>query len=533
MKKLIKNTIKCTVAGLVMSSSLAVANDYLQGKLEIGPFLAANPDTHSYVGPLDMTDHYYFHQFGSYPDIGYFLESPVGLINDNETQMLSFEISTSNLFADPTMHLVLSMAGDSFVRTNNNNEIINISDVQLSGRGPALGILSRFECTPNAQVVEAFGIEDYTRNRNHGNLNNPAFSTCDVGEEFQNNTTYRIDIHANKNWVAYWIFREQNIPSLNHWVLEYSSSAYTPEQSLDHYFGNIIIGTASRSINSSINLDNVYVAKFGADYTSKPEISALVNACANRYCMTIRGQNFDTDSEVWIRKKKLNRHSLDPNITPQPNEFTKLIGTDVYARKYFPTVDTLFFPIQDLDLQQAWIDDGLCFSVKNSDTFSNEECHQRVLNPVQPKFMGKQVESYGSQDVEHTSWLVTGDASPLEGGNTLKIMGNSWKKINYNYNVTANTVLTVKFKSNQQEPEINSIGLRQSNGSVTYFQLYGTQNHSGAVQTYHNYQAPYFKSYSIPVGQYFTGGVTHMIFVADEDNHVGQRAVFQNPKLVN
>ncbi len=532
MKRINKNTIRCAVAGLVMCSYAAVADDYLDGRLEIGPFLAANQDTHSYVGPLNMSEHYYFHEFGSYPDIGYFLESPVGLINDNETQFLSFELSTNDLFADQTMHLVLSMAGDSFVRTNNNNQIVNISDVQLSGRGPALGILSRPECVPNAQVVEAFGIEDYTRNRGHGDLNNPPFSICEVGEEFMNNQTYRIDIHANKNDVAYWIFREQNIPSLNHWVLEYTSGAYTPEQNLDHYFGNIIIGTASRSINSSIILDNVYVAKFGADYTYKPEISALVNTCGNKYCMTIRGQNFDPDSEVWIRKKKLRKH-VGSAADVEPNEFTKLIGTDVYARKYFPTVDSLFFPIQDLDLQQAWIDDGLCFSVRNSDTFSNEECHQRVLDPVQPKFMGQQVNSYGSQDVEHTSWMVTGDATPLEGGNTLKIVGNSWKKINYSYNVTANTVLTFEFKSNQQEPEINSIGLRKTNGSVVYFQLYGTQNQPNAVQTYNNYQGTDFTSYSIPVGQYLTGGVTNMIFVADEDHHVGQRAVFRNPQLSN
>jgi hypothetical protein len=536
MKKLINNLFKPLTLGLLVTSQCVLSGDYEDGFLEIGPYLASNQATINSVGPISLVGKDYYHDFGSYRDIGYIFESPIGLINDSETQFLSFEIDTNIFFSDPNMHLVLAMSGDSYVTTNN-GEITNINDVQLSGRGPALGRLSRVECTPQGNIVNAFAVENYTRNRGpeHGNPDDASISACELGDALDDNSRYRIDVHASKGFIAYWIFKERLSPSLSHWELKYSIGAPTPEQDLDQYFGNIIIGAASRSINSSLNLSNVYVAKWGEDYTNKTEITSYTNSCLNDYCMTIRGENFDSNAEVWIRKKKLRNHTQDYNngLDITPNEIEKYTGFDIYTRRFASPTDYLFFPIQSLDLQQAWIDDGLCFSVKSNNTFSNEVCHQRVTNPIQPKFMGQDVVNYTSQDKEYTSYLVKGNASPLAGGNLLKIMGNSWKSINYNYNVTANTLLTFNFKSNRQEPEINAVGLRFSNGTVKYFQVYGTQTAADMNQDYNDYQKPSYKTYSIPIGQYYTGQITKMIFVADEDVHVGQNTIFQNPKLIN
>ena len=251
-----------------------------------------------------------------------------------------------------------------------------------------------------------------------------------------------------------------------------------------------------------------------------PHITQTYATCANKYCVMIKGYDFENNTAFSVRENT------------SGSSQTIISGNSIYSRGFTTAEDKVFFPIQNLNLQNKWKNNGLCFKAINSNATSNEMCFIRTQNPVQPKYMGQTVESFSAnQDLEHTSWLVRGNASPLQGGNMLKIMGNSWKQITYNYTVTPYTVLKFDFKSKQQEAEVNGIGFKVLNKPLQHFQVFGTQK-NWKNQDYNNYEkSDDFRSYEIPIGEYFTGQTYKMFFTADEDNHVGQLVAFKNPRL--
>jgi len=129
------------------------------------------------------------------------------------------------------------------------------------------------------------------------------------------------------------------------------------------------------------------------------------------------------------------------------------------------------------------------------------------------------IESYGSfQDV--------GDAEIMNNGTTLKIDNNAWKAIGIRYTVTPNTVLQFEFGSNI-EGEIHGIGL-DDNNTISFtktFQLYGTQR--WGVQNYNTYDgASTWTTYTIPIGEYYTGSYKYMFFLADHDSGFGNGTSF-------
>ena len=100
---------------------------------------------------------------------------------------------------------------------------------------------------------------------------------------------------------------------------------------------------------------------------------------------------------------------------------------------------------------------------------------------------------------------VTGTFSVEDGGTTLRLAGNTWKKIDFPYTVTPNTVIEFDFASSQQG-EIHGIGFDTDNvlSPELTFKLYGTQN--WGLPDFDNYDvAPGFKHYVIPVGSFYTG----------------------------
>ncbi len=253
-------------------------------------------------------------------------------------------------------------------------------------------------------------------------------------------------------------------------------------------------------------------------FSLTPQLNSVNPACGNKYCVKAKGTDFDTNASVYIR---------EDIAGSKAQVFT---GNDLYWKTFTSTEDKFTIPIQSLSLQSKWENNGLCIKISNNGQLSNELCMVKNVFPVQPKFMGETIESYNSaQDVENTSWIIKGNASGLEGGDLLKIMGNSWKQIAYNYMVSPDTILKFDFLSNRQQAEINGVGLIFTNGVIKHFQVNGTQN--WGIQDYHNYSGTDYKSYIIPVGEHYTGKVAKMFFTADEDNHVGQNIVYKAPRL--
>lgn len=114
----------------------------------------------------------------------------------------------------------------------------------------------------------------------------------------------------------------------------------------------------------------------------------------------------------------------------------------------------------------------------------------------------------------------------------LLISNNAWKSIDLNYTVTANTVLEFDFGSTD-EGEIHGIGLDNNNGiSSNYsFRLYGSQN--WGIGNFDNYatSAGSWKSYAIPVGQFYTGNFNRLFFVCDDDAGNAGNAYYRNIKI--
>ncbi len=125
-----------------------------------------------------------------------------------------------------------------------------------------------------------------------------------------------------------------------------------------------------------------------------------------------------------------------------------------------------------------------------------------------------------------------GDFEIQDGGATVFIKDNAWKAVDLDYQVTANTVIAFDFKSTI-EGEIMGIGFDNDNGiSSSYaFKVYGTQNW-GFID-YDDYPGNgEWKSYSIPVGQFYTGQFSKLFFMGDHDSgSQNGNAYFRNVRI--
>ncbi|MEA5508590.1 M10 family metallopeptidase [Crocosphaera sp. UHCC 0190] len=134
------------------------------------------------------------------------------------------------------------------------------------------------------------------------------------------------------------------------------------------------------------------------------------------------------------------------------------------------------------------------------------------------------LQSYGAASIlngtslpqDTTQAIVTYSSDKSE----VQIDNNGWKKFDIgNYNITANTVLTFEFRSTK-EGEIQGIGFDNNDdvfdNTNTLFQLHGIQTWGN--QAFNNYTAADgWKSYSIKVGDYFTGNYDSLAFMNDDD----------------
>jgi len=328
--------------------------------------------------------------------------------------------------------------------------------------------------------------------------------------------------NGSSNWTFAQVLTEDNVGTINTGnivgvdggqlaIFQYSQDVRTPNS------GHLMISAPSGMVAGPFS-----VKAISSDTTpTTPDLVSAETSCNHNYCISLSGHNFGTDSYVDIRG--------DLNGGPV---LKTIQGNDIYNRNPVNGLEGIFFPIQDFDLQNKLNTTGLCFWVVNPPEFSNAVCTTRPSTSPQGPFMGKTVESYkqGTQDMEYTSYTVVGN------GEKLRLLGNSWKKIAYNYTVTPNTVLEFKFKSRQQQAEINGIGFIM-NGSTTVagsklWQVYGTQGLGGRNHDFHDYPGTGWKTYRIPIGETFTGQISDMVFAGDEDSHVGQNVIYKSPVLI-
>ncbi|MCD8570511.1 MAG: cadherin domain-containing protein [Alphaproteobacteria bacterium] len=154
--------------------------------------------------------------------------------------------------------------------------------------------------------------------------------------------------------------------------------------------------------------------------------------------------------------------------------------------------------------------------------------------PTTIDFSGTAISAYDAsgagdgQGSTFTSYKVSSD------GTVLTIYGNSWKRIALPMTLTADTVITFDFRSTK-EGEIHGIGFDNdnaiSNGSFSY-ELFGTDPNGLFDQSYNTYNlGDGWVRYEIPIGADFTGAVTHMFFMADDDAGSDAISQFRNVSI--
>ena len=121
-----------------------------------------------------------------------------------------------------------------------------------------------------------------------------------------------------------------------------------------------------------------------------------------------------------------------------------------------------------------------------------------------------------------------------DGGDTLLLEDNTWRRTSQTFNITANTVIEVEFSSAVQG-EIHGIGFDENDtltDAVRIFQLHGTQTWTSANQDFNNYAGGGgFVTYTIPVGQYYTGSAMFLVLVNDNDAGSGNDSRFRNVRI--
>ena len=173
-------------------------------------------------------------------------------------------------------------------------------------------------------------------------------------------------------------------------------------------------------------------------------------------------------------------------------------------------------------------DDGATDTVTESVTVSSGSTPPptQLTVSVGGQPMAFEVLSYGgSQDVAATTEF-------LDAGWTLRIVGNGWKQVRLTCTVGAATQLQFQFQSTSRG-EIHAIGF-DTDDTLTpgmAFEVFGTQ--TWGIQSYRNYDPSNgLVTYTIPVGDFFRGSFSRLIFSMDHDvaNPTGE-SVFSNITL--
>ncbi len=133
--------------------------------------------------------------------------------------------------------------------------------------------------------------------------------------------------------------------------------------------------------------------------------------------------------------------------------------------------------------------------------------------------------SQDGQGGDPTSFTVSPD------GTVLTLSGNAWKKVDFPYTLTANTVLSFEFRTDSIV-EIAGIGFDDASGfggGVNGYQLNGTQVWNGMDQSFRTYQSgDGWVRFDIPIGLDYTGPMTQLVFVLDDDASPTGNLSFRN-----
>ncbi|MFC6976209.1 PKD domain-containing protein [Halomicroarcula sp. GCM10025709] len=138
-------------------------------------------------------------------------------------------------------------------------------------------------------------------------------------------------------------------------------------------------------------------------------------------------------------------------------------------------------------------------------------------------FTDASLSSYGgNQDNEP-------NATVRDGGRTLVLANNTWKKTGYSDGMTGDTVVAFGFRSGA-EGEIHGLGFEADNGQSNdrIYEVYGTQNWGISPSSPYDSAAPNWKRYRIPAGQDYQIDAQYLAFVTDDDADADAESLYRD-----
>ncbi len=223
---------------------------------------------------------------------------------------------------------------------------------------------------------------------------------------------------------------------------------------------------------------------------------------------------------------------FDNNLRRSGHKTFKLFGTQAWGESSFDNYRTsngvkhYVIPVGQFYTGAAqYLFFANDHDVSNPDSeslFSNIKVYEKA--PVSLNFNDFSVGDYGSNQNNGS-----GSVNIEDGGASLRLQGNRWQQIAYDYTITANTMLEFDYSSSS-EGEIQAIGFDNNLRLSGYkaFKLFGTQG--WGESDFDNYRISNgVKHYVIPVGQYYTGSMQHLFFVNDHDvSNPDSESLFSN-----
>jgi len=133
------------------------------------------------------------------------------------------------------------------------------------------------------------------------------------------------------------------------------------------------------------------------------------------------------------------------------------------------------------------------------------------------------ISSYNGEDADPGAFAIQ------DGGASLELSGNTWKKIPFNCSISRFTVVEFDYMSTgTASPEIGGIGFDRDNDSAVnwIFNVNGTEY--AGFQNYEYDTIPDWRHFTVNIGDLFSTDVQHLLFVNDMDTGTAPRSVFRD-----
>ncbi len=137
--------------------------------------------------------------------------------------------------------------------------------------------------------------------------------------------------------------------------------------------------------------------------------------------------------------------------------------------------------------------------------------------------------------VAYTRQDRSGSVEIEDGGRTLRVMGNRWRRTSQTFTISPSTILEFEFQSDSQG-EIHGIGFDEDDRYINaqrIFRIYGTENWARDIDWSQAYTGSgTFETFRIPVGEFYTGSGFRLVVVNDKDRRpANNTSRFRNVRI--